>query len=201
MGYRCLTDRFLDSVATDLAFLRSDYGAASESTSEEWLARVSYIGADFRVDLSYGDRELYFGTIIGRRMSGHSEDSSFALWEWLDALDVRHGGVDAICVDTQEKMDIAISQVTGLLRTHLPAILAAPFDVVMRMAAARNAHHQAETTKNARDRQTLAAGRAARAFRDGDFRLVVSLLEPFEVQLSPAEIKTLQLARQRVGSC
>ncbi len=194
-----LNETFLAVVASNCDFLCSRFGAVRESASEMWLARVWFRAADFEVELSYGDRELYVGTIVRRRLKGHSEVSSYALWEWLDAFDIPDGHVDASGVNTQAGLNLAVSRAAHLLGLHLSTILAAGPHVILRIEAAREARSQAEREANAKSEHSSAAAHAAEAFRAGDFNKVIGLLEPFASRLSPSEKKKLQIARRRVG--
>ena len=194
-----LNETFLVEVARNCDFLCSHYGAVCKSESQEWLARVTYVGADFEVIFSYGDRELCFGIIVGRRISGRPGMSPFALWEWLDALNVRGRHVEEILLDTPEKLSLAASRAASVVHERLPMILTATSEVVLRMEGARTMREQVAAEADAKWRHSVAADRAAVAFREGNFKLVVSLLEPLEQRLSPAETRKLQLARTRVG--
>jgi hypothetical protein len=93
-----------------------------------------------------------------------------------------------------------VHQLGGVFREYADRIASAGSAVMQQLESAR-ARRQAEwTAEHAKWEHDSDVARAAEAFREGDYRRVVSLLESLGDRLTRADQKKLAIARKRSSS-
>jgi hypothetical protein len=144
--------------------------------------------------LTFGDREYDVNTVLGPTSTG----LEYGLWEWADAL----GSPDLVpretsFVMTVDRLEAIVAAMADAVSELQAAISSASPAVVERIEHARMlVQAQFEAGNRADDHRRLSAA-AAEAFRAGDFRRAVQLLEKIDELLTPAERKKLEYARRK----
>lgn len=195
-----LIPRFIVEASAQLAPLAARFGYTLTSSSDDWQAEVTLTRRGSSIRVTYGDRELTGQVVVARRGWPRSESGEYALWEWLDALDVVEAPVTNVdWLQTPERLADFVRDVAHALELHLPGILAAGRDTLARLAAARAARLAHDRDQLARRDLECVTARAARAFWMRQYGQVVELLEPFAARLGPADARKLAYARRHAA--
>lgn len=215
---RELAEAFFREARSAFGFLTEDHGVVAQCTVRGFvpdefdrtdlaslpdeaffLAEVRWRGPAWRVRATYGEVEFEVNARIS--VGSEADQPDFALWEWLEALGEHSGDVkDCVWAMQPERMKRVVNALGSALRAHHTEILNASGDLVGRVRDLRE-HRMAAWADEQRDRERRrASARAADAFREHKYGLVVDLLERFVDRLSPAEMKKLEYARERLGS-
>lgn len=201
-----------------LQFLASERGFRSAVTVEEmsddelvtvapdavtgfFFARRTFSTTRVEGEMTYDDRDRVINLIVGSVPNWFGATSKFALWEWVEVL----GGSGrfesaAPSPTTASRVKTEVQQFGGVFREYADRIASAGSTVVQQLEAARARRREEWTAEHAKLEHDDGAARAAEAFRSGDYRRVVSLLESFGDRLTPAEQKKLAIARKRSSS-
>jgi len=196
-----LDEHFLSEAVERFDFLVERHGYARSSERHEWFAQISFSRPDSSIKIFYGDRELCGNVSVARSLRGRLEPSEYALWEWLEALNVPDAPKTSVeWIQNRDQLSRFLRDASRALDLYLPQILRAGPNVTERLEEARdNRIARSREEQAVRDHRVVSA-RASEAFRAHQFGRVVQLLEPFRSRLSPAESKKLAYARKRLAS-
>lgn len=149
------------------------------------------------IRMSFGDRELEIRTSI--RPEGRPWPLELVFYMRAMTLD-ESVIADSMWVHDEDRMDRVLDRQLEALRPCLKELEDDPHRW-WSLAERERREAIALGRKRLREKEmSVAAARAAEAFRADDFARVVSLLSPYEDILDEAQAKKLQLARSRVGS-
>ena len=195
-----LIPRFIAEATERLAPLAERHGYTLDSSSEDWQGEVTLTRRGSSIRVSYGDRELTGKVEVSRRGRLLSGAAEYALWEWLDALDLVEAPATYVdWLQTPQQLSDFVRDAALVLEQHLPAILAAGPETLSRMESARAARIAQDRELWARRELESASARAAQAFWTRRYAQVVELLEPFASRLGPADACKLDYARRHAG--
>jgi len=148
------------------------------------------------VTLTYGDAEDDLQCLIARP----DLERTYALWEWLDALDERQALSDeGGWVLSADRVERVVALYDSLLEHVLPAALSASADLLRRLDENAEHRYAEEQRSLAEAEHRSLAARAAEAFRRRDYVAVVQALSAVPVELTPAEQAKLKYARRKLG--
>jgi hypothetical protein len=144
--------------------------------------------------LTYGDREYDVNTMLGPAPSG----VEYGLWEWADAL----GSPDLVPRDTSfvmsvDRLEAIVAAMADAVSELQAAISSASPAVLERIEHARTLVRAQDEARHRTDDHRRLSAAAAEAFRAGDFRRAVQLLEKIDELLTPAERQKLEYARRK----
>jgi hypothetical protein len=213
-----LVDVFFRTVSDEFAFLSDEYGARSKRTLsavrtkglEEiepvslpddafFLAELRFEGPDWKVRVTFGDREFVINTVF-TSASAEVSKTEYALWEWLEALGVEaHGARDSMWSMRPERIRSVVHGMAAALRRYHHEILHPARDVAHRVGYLGEKRLTEWTEAQLASDLRRASAKASEAFRAGKFEAVVKLLEPFVGRLSAAQATKLDFARRHVG--
>ena len=201
-----------------LDFLAEQHGFRSALTVEEmsdgelvavapdavtgfFFARRTFSTSRLAGEVTYDDRDGVINLIVGSVRRWFGATTRFALWEWVEVLG-EWGSLERAgpSPTTASRVKTELQQLGGVFREYADQIASAGSNVIKQIEAARarrQAEWRAEHAKWEHDSRTA---HAAEAFRAGDYRQVVSLLESVGDRLTPAEQKKLTIARKRSSS-
>jgi hypothetical protein len=164
-----------------------------------FAAEVRFEDRTRSVAIEFGDRDFEIRTVISGARSRYENASSYALWEWLEALGVDTAMVtDSMWAFQPDRIRSIVQSMAVALREHQQAILHPEPELVQRLQTLRaDRQREWQVAMRAADHRRAAA-QAAEAFRAREFAKVVALLEPFAAALSPAERSKLEYARKHV---
>ena len=196
-----LIDQFIAEGSERLAFLVKEYGYSCATEKDEWFGTLLFSRADSSIHVFYGDRELRGSLAVARRLRGRLEPSEYALWEWLEALDVSDAPKTSVeWIQTPEQMSGFLHDISAILNLHLNKILSAGPDITLRLEESREnrlaLYREQEISRDYRS----AAARASDAFWANQYDKVVELLEPFNDRLSRSDEKKLAYAKKKLES-
>ena len=161
-----------------------------------FFASASFSNDEVAGRLTYGDREYDLHVEVGP--AAHVRQ--YGLWEWADAL----GKPDLVPRDigfvmTIPRLEAALRAMAAALQALQSAIAAASPETFAKLEEARLRRQAAFREGLRRDDHRRASARAAEAFRAGEYRRVVELLESVADLLTPAERAKLAFARRHQG--
>jgi hypothetical protein len=174
-----------------------------QPTSPDRITNQFWVCASFSTDrlvgeLTYGDTEMIIEVMVGVRARG-AKPTLYSLQEWLLALEVaERRPMGGLFVVRSEHIREIVAGIGAVLAANAAAIAAASASVFARLDEGRAAAQASYEEQLRRENHSRAAARAAEAFRAGDYRRVIALLEPLEGDLTPAERKKLALAKRAV---
>jgi hypothetical protein len=189
---------FRSAVAVEQLSDRDVVSVAPEAVTGVFFARRAFSTERLAGEVTYGDRELVVNLTVGPVPPPLAAAGPYALWEWVAALGAQSGGEGAgAWPATATRVRRAVAALGAEFREHAPRIADAGPEVVRRLDAARTMRLAEWVAQEAEWEHRSVAARAAEAFRAADYRSVISLLEPLEDRLTPAERMKLVLARRR----
>ena len=211
-----LVAAFLAASAEALQFLQGEPGFNTSITIEQ-LREGEFVGVSadavsglFNVErkfgtrrlagtITFGDRELVANLVVSRRLPLIGALGPYGLWEWVAAFEGATGwqGTGS-WLSTAERVRQAVAELGTVFRETAPRIAEASLATARWIdadRARRRAEHAAENRGKADE---VIRGRANEAFRTGDFRSAVTLLESLGDRRTPAEQMKLTLARKHV---
>ena len=206
-----LVDAFIASATSELARLVAVPGAhwslRVEELTDQGIVEVSparitgffFLTASFANRLvagrlTYGDREYDVNTVLGPASTG----MEYGLWEWADAL----GSPDLVpretsFVMTVDRLEAIVAAMADAVSELQAAISSASPAVVERIEHARTLVQAQDEARHRTDGHRRLSAAAAEAFRAGDFRRTVQLLEKIDELLTPSERQKLEYAKRK----
>ena len=140
-----LNEFFVKEVQKNFRFLESAMLLSQNAEITEWGAEVTYAGSKIIVTVTYDNKVFYVNTLIEKLQDGKSLNQKFALWEWLEGLDIAEKGItNDSCVDTSLKIEKVISESAIVLKENLSFILCSGTKIIRKIEAAREVRQQAE---------------------------------------------------------
>lgn len=213
-----LVGAFIDSSMEAVEFLAGEPGFRSAVTVEEmsddelvtvapdavtgfFFARRTFFTTRLAGEVTYDDRDRVINLIVGSSPQSFGVTRQFALWEWVDVLG-DSGRLESAepSPTTANRVKTEVKQLGDVFREYVDRIVAAGPTVIQQLEAARSRRQAEWRAEHAKWEHDSGAARAAEAFRAGDYRRVVCLLESLGDRLTPSEQKKLAIARKRSTS-
>jgi hypothetical protein len=175
-----------------------------ESVAIERITTVFWVRVMFETDrltgeLTYGDREREINARVGRRVPGENEIIQYALWEWVQGFgEYEPRATNAMFVSRDDRVRAVVADIGGVLTAYASRIADAGALVEEQIRVARAVSQAEFQEENRAQDHARAVAQAAEAFRQHDYRRVITLMEPHTAHLTPAERKKLELARRGV---
>ena len=125
---------FLREVKEANAFLEAR-GCRDKVSNGRWEVSVTYQNDVMHITHSYGDKDLYFNTVVG---TGISDFIMYGLWEWVAALGIATPDkISGNLIGEKEVLRQFILASAACLKTNVDLILTASDDILMKMEDAR----------------------------------------------------------------
>ena len=144
-------------------------------------------------EVTYDGRDRVINLIVGSVPRSFGVTRQFALWEWVEVLG-DSGRLESAqpSPTTANRVKTEVKQLGDVFREYVDRIVAAGPTVIQQLEAARGRRQAEWRAEHAKWEHDSGAARAAEAFRAGDYRRVVCLLESLGDRLTPRSRKNLR---------
>lgn len=204
-----LVRSFFETVPLAFSFLASETGSCSTSTvlkqatpkgfelvkpediTQCFLAVWQFKTKNLHGEVKFGDREYAVSVVV----SSVELESDFALWEWSEiskgALSSSDGQFCSTVIRLKEELE-RHAQALKILQSRI--IKSSESDLAP-LRTARSNRLDEWLAQNRQAEHVRARSTADEAFRQKNYEAVIRALEPYETELTPAEMKKLEFAR------
>jgi hypothetical protein len=162
----------------------------------EFMAITRYERGDVALEIQYGEARMAMECFVY-----FAPAQRFSLTEILTAArKAPKGKVVDWGITRSILIDENISRLSRTVQTHHKLVLDPGPKMLERMATIRDIQIEQAVRRQFTEMIRKASTQAAIAFREKNYREVVSMLEPYRNHLPAAELKKLQLARRQLVS-
>lgn len=205
-----LVHSFFEAVPVAFSFLASEREFSATSTLKQATSKgleavrpeniTSFFWAvwqfnsnGLRGEVRFGDREYAVSVVV----SPTGLEPDFALWEWCEILGDALSSSDGQFCNTVIRLKAELERHAQTLKKLQTRITNSSEKDLIALLAARSKRMDEWLAQNRHAEHERARSVADEAFRKHDFEAVIRALEPYEAELTPAELKKLKLSRSR----
>lgn len=164
-----------------------------------FAASVELSSPTWSVQVSYGEREFALNLLIS--LQPYQPTETYALWEWLRALDRPPLEPKSLTNVTRPAGVLrAVHSLAAVLEANWAAISDPAPKALARVRANREAWYAKQDMVRREHSRRMAVAAADEAFQRRDFSRVMEVLDPLSESLTRAERAKLEYARRHLSS-